>query len=218
MQQQGPLLSIITINYNNAQGLKQTMQSVLDLEFKDYEYIIIDGGSTDDSVDIIKYFIENTELKTKISFWCSEKDNGIYNAMNKGLSHVNGTLVNMMNSGDCFISDALNKLPIWERENKNAVLYGAVSKWQNGEFAGCVGQPITTIQDTPLCHQATLIPVAIHKNYGLYDEQYKIYADYELFNRLKKNNVSVFSKFSTFIFILTKVYIIQLEVLFFLLL
>ncbi|MCR5290993.1 MAG: glycosyltransferase [Treponema sp.] len=184
-----PLLSIITINYNNAQGLQKTMQSVFDLHFTDYEYIIIDGGSTDDSVDVIKQFLANPEYAKKISFWVSEKDKGIYNAMNKGLSHVQGKLVNMMNSGDCFIADALDKLPIWEKEHPGAVLHGAISKYKDGVFVGCEGPSSLTIDTIPLCHQATFVPITLHKQYGTYDEQYKIYSDFEFWNRLKKQGV-----------------------------
>ena len=134
MMNNTPLVSIITVNYNNADGLKKTMQSVLDLEFKNYEYIIIDGCSSDGSLDVIKYFLENTELKDKISYWCSEKDNGIYNAMNKGLKHINGKLVNLMNSGDCFISDSLNNLYDIVNKNPDAVLYGAVNQTKDGRY------------------------------------------------------------------------------------
>ena len=71
-------LSIITINFNNAEGLKKTMESVFSQSFNDFEYLIIDGGSTDGSVEIIKQ-------NKKINYWISEKDNGIYDAMNKGI-------------------------------------------------------------------------------------------------------------------------------------
>ena len=74
--------SIITINYNNAEGLCKTMDSVFSQNCTDYEFIVIDGGSTDNSVN----FIQNGG--GNISFWCSEPDNGVYNAMNKGVSHA----------------------------------------------------------------------------------------------------------------------------------
>ena len=91
--------SIITINYNNADGLRRTIESVVSQTFDDYEYVIIDGGSTDGSVDVIK------EYENKISYWVSEKDGGIYNAMNKGVKASNGEYLIFMNSGDVFYRD-----------------------------------------------------------------------------------------------------------------
>lgn len=185
-----PLLSIVTICRNNALGLEKTMQSVFNLTFTDFEYIIIDGASTDGSVDVIKKFVSNPEYAKKISYWVSEPDKGIYNAMNKGLTHVNGKLVIMMNSGDCFVSDSLEKLPLWEKENPGAVLHGAISKYKDGVFIGCEGQSSLNIDITPLCHQATIVPFELHQKYGFYDDSYKIYGDFEFWNRLKKNGVN----------------------------
>lgn len=85
--------SIITINYNNADGLRRTIESVVNQTYKDIEYIIIDGGSTDGSVDVIK------EYGSQIDYWVSEPDKGIYNAMNKGILQAHGEYLNFMNSG-----------------------------------------------------------------------------------------------------------------------
>ena len=91
--------SIITINYNNADGLRRTIESVVSQTYADYEYLIIDGGSTDGSVNAIK------EYEDKISYWVSEKDGGIYNAMNKGVKVAHGEYLIFMNSGDVFYND-----------------------------------------------------------------------------------------------------------------
>lgn len=88
--------SIITINYNNKQGLKNTIESVIHQTHRDFEYIVIDGGSTDGSADILK------EYDSHIDYWVSEPDKGIYNAMNKGIAKAKGDYLNFMNSGDCF--------------------------------------------------------------------------------------------------------------------
>jgi glycosyltransferase involved in cell wall biosynthesis len=87
-------LSIITINYNNVAGLRQTIESVVSQKGQDFEYIIIDGGSTDGSVDVIKKYTN------KIDYWVSEPDSGIYNAMNKGTRAANGDFCLFLNSGD----------------------------------------------------------------------------------------------------------------------
>ena len=90
--------SIITINYNNKEGLEKTIQSVLGQTFHDYQFIIIDGGSTDGSLDIIKQNADH------IDYWVSEPDGGRYPAMNKGIKQAKGDFLNFMNSGDTFHS------------------------------------------------------------------------------------------------------------------
>lgn len=93
------LLSIITINYNNAQGLKRTINSVENQSWQEFEWIVIDGGSTDGSRELIE------SISDKLSFWCSEPDNGIYDAMNKGIYQAKGKYICCMNSGDEFYND-----------------------------------------------------------------------------------------------------------------
>jgi len=105
-----PILSIITINYNNASGLRKTIESVLGQTSHDFEHIIIDGGSTDGSVDVIRSFTTippgkyttqtNTQPAPPITYWISEPDKGIYNAMNKGIHMAQGEFCQFLNSGD----------------------------------------------------------------------------------------------------------------------
>ena len=91
--------SIITVSYNHRDGLLQTIRSVISQTCKDYEFIVIDAGSDDGSVDVIKEYCDH------ITYWVSERDKGIYNGMNKGIAHANGSYVNFMNSGDVFYDD-----------------------------------------------------------------------------------------------------------------
>ena len=88
--------SIITVNYNNKEGLRRTIESVICQTFPDFEFIVIDGGSTDGSTDVLR------EYDKDISYWVSEPDGGIYQGMNKGIEHATGDYLNFMNSGDCF--------------------------------------------------------------------------------------------------------------------
>lgn len=88
--------SIITVNYNNKEGLRKTIESVIHQTFRDFEYIVIDGGSSDGSADVLK------EYDKHITYWVSEPDKGVYNAMNKGIAQSHGDYLNFMNSGDCF--------------------------------------------------------------------------------------------------------------------
>ena len=93
--------SVITINYNNCNGLRHTIESVVNQTFRNFEYIVVDGGSTDGSVEVIK------EYETNINYWISEHDGGIYNAMNKGIAQAHGEYCIFMNSGDLFYYDAV---------------------------------------------------------------------------------------------------------------
>ena len=88
--------SIITVNYNNKEGLRKTIESVIHQTFRDFEFIVIDGGSTDGSDDVLK------EYDAQIDYWVSEPDGGIYQGMNKGIKKATGEYLNFMNSGDCF--------------------------------------------------------------------------------------------------------------------
>ena len=91
--------SIITVNLNNARGLEDTIQSVVNQTCRDYEFLIIDGGSSDNSTSIIEHY------KNQIDYWISEPDNGIFNAMNKGIIASKGDYLIFMNSGDCFYNE-----------------------------------------------------------------------------------------------------------------
>lgn len=120
-------LSIITINYDNKEGLLKTILSVVNQINHDYEYIIIDGGSNDGSVDIIKDYAD------KIDYWVSSKDKGIYNAMNKGIDVAKGEYCIFMNSGDTFYDSNTLKLCIPCLDGTD-VLAGDVSWIQGGEI------------------------------------------------------------------------------------
>src|SRR4051812_22804100 len=100
-----PRLSIITINYNNVSGLRKTVESVVNQTSQDFEYIVIDGGSTDGSVDVLKQYAK------KIKYWISEPDKGIYNAQNKGILKATGEYCHFINSGDYLVkNDVIEKM------------------------------------------------------------------------------------------------------------
>lgn len=101
MNSQETLVSIITVVYNGNKTLEQTIQSVINQSYTNIEYIIIDGGSTDGTIEIIKKYEDN------ISFWISEPDKGLYHAMNKGIEYSNGTIIGIINSDDWFEPDAV---------------------------------------------------------------------------------------------------------------
>lgn len=163
--------SIITINYNNKDGLIRTIKSVLSLTDADYEFIIIDGCSSDGSVDIIK---QHAEI---ITYWVSEKDNGIYNAMNKGVAQAHGDYLIFMNSGDRFHSpNVLESVSIYQED----IICGKMLK---GKTTSPSGHNKSTISFVDLMrgslpHQAMFIKRELMINHP-YDEKYKILSDWK---------------------------------------
>lgn len=159
--------SIITINYNHIEGLKKTIESVISQTYTDYEYIIIDGGSTDGSVDIIK----NNE--GHLTYWISEKDNGVYNAMNKGVTQAQGDYCIFMNSGDCFHSaKALDSI----EQYKEDIVCGQVSSFPSGHHKQTIS--LVDLLRISLPHQAMFIKRELLIKHP-YDEKYKILSDWK---------------------------------------
>lgn len=175
--------SVITINYNNKDGLSKTIQSVINQKYNDYEYIIIDGGSTDGSIDIIKEHVYG------ITYWISEKDNGIYNAMNKGILVAKGDYCIFMNSGDCFHSP--NVLEMISQYSED-VINGKVSRddypYPNGFFKDTI--TMIDLYRRSLEHQSSFIRRTLFENCP-YDENLKIVADWKFFiQQIILNNCS----------------------------
>lgn len=176
-------LSIITINRNNANGLEKTLRSVAVQTFKEFEYIIVDGASTDDSVEVIKKY-EPLFLHLK---WVSEPDSGIYNAMNKGIRMVSGDYIQILNSGDGLASPDVTE-QMWgalERVGFPNILYGNMVKcFPDGRrmvdkcFAG---QEITMLgmYTGTLNHDPAYIRRDLFEKYGYYDENLKIVSDWK---------------------------------------
>ena len=165
-----PSLSIITINFNNLEGLAKTVESVLSQTFKDFEYIVIDGGSTDGSAAYL------TENKDRIDYCVSEKDTGIYNAMNKGIKVSKGEFLLFLNSGDTLhTSTALSDF-ITHREFKGDIIYGDY-KFNNGEKIYPDMLPTTYFMKTSLPHQSTFFKRSVFYIMGYYDEKYSMGAD-----------------------------------------
>jgi glycosyltransferase involved in cell wall biosynthesis len=184
-----PKLSIITINLNNKEGLQKSMASVLCQTFTDYEYIIIDGGSKDGSIHIIK---ENSD---KLAYWVSESDKGIYNAMNKGIAQAEGEFVLFLNSGDYLYNAEVLSNMLYEDCELIDVLYGDLARTFPDGTNDIVKMPETITStflfNASLAHPTTFIRRTLFQKYGLYDESYKIAADHAFFIKIfLKGNVN----------------------------
>lgn len=167
-------LSIITINYNNLEGLKRTYDSVVSQTCQDFEWIIIDGGSTDGSKEFIEAHLD------KFAYWCSEPDKGVYNAMNKGIAKAKGEYLNFMNSGDCFYDEHTLENVFSQELNADLVYGDWIHVYDNEErFVSAPQKGFNaTVYIENVCHQSMLIRSHILKQRG-YDENMSILADWK---------------------------------------
>lgn len=177
-----PLISIVTVSFNAIKTIEQTILSIINQTYSNIEYIIIDGGSTDGTLDIIKRY------QDRISYWVSESDKGIYDAMNKGIEKSTGEWINFMNSGDEFYDkDVLtnifskNTIP-----NDIAVIYGNTEIIFPKSYILKKPLPLVNIEKgMPFCHQSSFIRTNLHKQFP-YNTTYNICADYDFFYNLYK--------------------------------
>ena len=171
-------LSIITINLNNFLGLQKTVESVFAQTFTDFEYIIIDGGSTDGSKELIE------KHENKLVCWMSEKDKGIYNAMNKGIARAKGEYLLFLNSGDYFYnSDSLNLIS--SDANNEDLIYGNMML-NHGDSIDRQTYPTFLnfeyfLDGHTLPHHSTLIKRTLFDKVGIYNEDLKMLSDREFF-------------------------------------
>lgn len=174
-----PKLSIITINYNDLEGLKRTMDSVFHQTWQEFEYLVIDGGSTDGSAEYIESQSEH------IDYWVSEPDKGVYYAMNKGIEKALGTYLLFLNSGDILYNDnvllATKKSLLLDMD----IVYGDL--WMVGEqgkgfrnrYPDFIDFPF--LKQTSLGHPSTFIKKELFLTYGLYRTDLKIVSDWAFF-------------------------------------
>jgi len=174
-------LSIITINYNNKDGLLRTMESVLGQTSKDFEYIVVDGDSTDESKKIIDRYdsVQSHPFK-----WISEKDNGIYQAMNKGIQLATGDFIQFLNSGDTLVAQDVTKKMLDVIPDNCNIFYGNMLKQlpkriiRDKGFEGRVPTMMDFFTGT-LNHSPAYIKRSLFETYGLYDESLKIVSDWK---------------------------------------
>lgn len=173
-------ISIITINLNNKNGLVNTINSVTSQVYAKIEYIIIDGGSTDGSIDIIR------EREKSISYWISESDNGIYDAMNKGILKSTGDFCLFLNSGDFLVNDKVLS-DIFSTKHDSDILIGdcKITKSDKVVFTAQQREKITlkAFYKKTIPHQSTFIRRQLFNTLGLYNNNYVIHGDYDFWLR-----------------------------------
>jgi glycosyltransferase involved in cell wall biosynthesis len=171
-------LSIITINLNNCEGLRNTMNSVIKQTYQNFEYIVIDGASSDGSVELIKSYQE------KINYWISKEDSGIYEAMNKGIKQANGKFLLFLNSGDTlYHSNILAEITEKIKDNDVNIFYTDVNFVDEKLKLAWIKTYPKTVDDSffiksSLCHQTMLIEKRVFDEIGLYKEDYQLSGDW----------------------------------------
>lgn len=181
-----PKISIITINYNNLEGLKKTVSSVGGQTWTDFEHVIIDGSSTDGSAEYLK------DLNDEVN-WESESDKGVYHAMNKGIKKAKGEYLLFLNSGDHFYSEKVLSDHNAKLQEKDIIYFNLKVIDEDKVFVKEYPEVLSFsyfVKDT-LPHPATFIKKELFDRFGLYDENLKIVSDWKWFmDAICKNNVS----------------------------
>ena len=183
------ILSIITINRNNAAGLEKTMQSVLSQTRADYEYVVVDGASTDGSVAVIERLAPAFGDRLK---WISEKDGGIYDAMNKGIRMATGDIVGILNSDDYFTGDDVIERMVVNFDDPNIdAVYGDIHFIHDGEpdkilryYSSKPFRPLWLRFGFMPAHPSFYCRRSVYEKAGLYKTDYAIGSDYEMMVRL----------------------------------
>ena len=176
-------VSVISVVYNDAPGIKVALESAVLQKDINFEIIVIDGGSTDGTASVARGILENFKNSTVVS----EKDNGIYNAINKGIKIAHGKYVLMLNAGDWFYDDFALSFLLKEAENgnKNYAL-GRCKYYYPQKDEKLEDSPFLPASGAPeLSHQALLYRKSLHDKIGYYDEKMKSAADYAFFCKLK---------------------------------
>lgn len=176
-----PFISIITINFNDASGLKKTIESVVNQSFQDVEYIVIDGLSADDSVEVIEQYCE------KIAYWISEKDSGIYHAMNKGIDKASGEYLLFLNSGDVFTSNDTLKEVVSHKNFRGEIIYGDYQFENGNKIYPDKVTPYYFLKSS-LPHQSTFFKKNVFDIMGRFDESYSICGDRAFFLKCMVSN------------------------------
>ena len=176
-----PLVSVITVVYNGAEHLEYALQSVLCQDYPNLEYIVIDGGSSDGSVDIIRQYDQ------QLDYWRSEPDSGIYNAMNKGLSLANGEIIGLLNADDFYYPGAVEAIAEAAQKGENEIFCGEVNHLQELSNICLIkrGVPdISRMEETmTVIHPAVFVRKKVYDEIGNFDESYRIAADYDFLLR-----------------------------------
>ncbi|MCA4895454.1 MAG: glycosyltransferase [Cytophagales bacterium] len=181
-----PLVSIITVVFNGEKSIERTINSIINQTYPQVEYIVVDGGSTDGTIDIIEKYQHN------INYWKSEPDKGISDAFNKGIAQATGDIVGFVNADDWYNSDTIERIVPYF--NRFSVVYGDVQFWKDSEIKHRTYADHSKLkQGMTLAHPAVFVKKSMYEKYGVFNVDYKIAMDYEFIAKLHFNNESFYN-------------------------
>jgi len=178
-----PLASIITIVLNGEADIRRTIESVLGQSYPNIEYIVIDGGSEDNTIPIIR------EYESQIAHFQSEKDAGISDGFNRGIRLASGAIIGLINAGDWYSSNAVESVvELFQKNGDLGVLCGALQfyKGKEKEYC-CFSEPRLLKRDMSVTHPSCFVRSELYARFGDFSNQYKLAMDYELLLRFKVN-------------------------------
>ena len=184
-----PLVSIITVVFNGEKYLEQTIKSIASQTYQNTEYIIIDGGSTDKTLDII------SRHEVKIDRWISESDRGLYDAMNKGIALATGEIIGILNSDDLYLENTvLEVVREYQKLQQPCVIYGDLYKFADEDrgvslFKGNLSDRAFKTASIIINHPTCFVHRTLYKNFGTFNLEYEVGADRELMMRFHRHNV-----------------------------
>lgn len=177
-------ITIITANYNSGKTLKKTIESVLNQTYELVEYIIIDGKSTDNSLEIIESYLDKFKDKGYEYKWISEKDKGIFNAMNKGIEMAKGDIIGIIGADDWYETETLKLVAREFKKDSNIdMVYGLLRRVKLGKFYDVIGNYNSYGKGQ---HPTVFIKKEIFNKVGKFDEKYNIAADSDFLLKIKK--------------------------------
>lgn len=174
-------VSIITVCYNSEKTIERTIQSVLNQTYQDYEYIIVDGASTDKTLEIIKRYEPEFEGRMR---WISEQDDGIYYAMNKGIGMAKGKLIGMINSDDYYEANALANMVEAQGIEDYQILYGFTRCIRDGEEVSISISSHKNLREQMISHPSSFVTKKLYDDLGMYDTRYYSASDYDFMLRM----------------------------------
>lgn len=177
-------VSIITVSYNSSKTIEQTIRSVLGQTYKNIEYIVVDGASTDKTIDIVKAYEGKFGGRLR---WISQPDAGIYDAMNKGISMATGELVGIINSDDWYEETAVEDIVNAYSGEEYVIMYGMMKTWQDEKLKMISWMSHEFLDEDMIAHPACFVSKGVYKVFDAYDTTYKCAADYDFMLKMARN-------------------------------
>ena len=178
-------VSIITVCYNSETTIQRTIQSVLAQTYPNIEYIIVDGKSSDNTVEIIKANEPSFNGRMK---WISESDCGIYDAMNKGIAMSSGELIGIINSDDYYENDAVEMIVSAMVDTPYQILYGCMRTLSRGKEISVLFNSHENLDKEMIAHPTCFVTKKVYEDFGVFNLRYISAADYDFMLRMKQNN------------------------------